>query len=456
MLSSPFLCSPRVRQVLQICNLLGYSVAGFVAICFSAKPCSSQEYTKFQRAEVQSMLDDVAGDVRKHYYDPHFHGLDFDAKVREAKQKIDNADSLNRALTAVAVVLDSLNDSHTAFIPPSRPYVHEYGFQLQMIGDRCYVVRVRPGSDAEGKGVKPGDEILAVNGYKPTRGDIGRLQYMFWVLRPQDGLRLALRAPDGQERQVDVMAKFRELQKVRDVSGSGIFDIIRELEDEAHLVRVRYADPGNGLLVAKLPEFTPSSGDVDAIVKKMCNYKTVVLDFRGNPGGREDMLASLLGGVLENKVKVWDVIRRNSTKSIESAPAHRIFTGKLVVLVDSKSASASELFARVVQIQKRGSVIGDNSSGRVMQAEFFEHETGGDTGGAYIFYGDEITVADMVTTDGQSLENRGVIPDEVILPTANDLATGRDPVLASAAELAGVKMTPEDAGKLFPYEWPKE
>ena len=59
-------------------------------------------------------------------------------------------------------------------------------------------------------------------------------------------------------------------------------------------------------------------------------------------------------------------------------------------------------------------------------------------------------------TDGQSLEHTGVVPDKVILPTASDIANDRDPVLAQAAEMVDVKISPEEAGKFFPFEWPRE
>jgi len=49
-----------------------------------------------------------------------------------------------------------------------------------------------------------------------------------------------------------------------------------------------------------------------------------------------------------------------------------------------------------------------------------------------------------------------VTPDEVLLPSAHAMASGRDPVLAHAAETMGVKITPDDAGKAFRYEWAPE
>jgi C-terminal processing protease CtpA/Prc len=51
--------------------------------------------------------------------------------------------------------------------------------------------------------------------------------------------------------------------------------------------------------------------------------------------------------------------------------------------------------------------------------------------------------------DGQRLENRGVIPDEIVLPTADDLRDGRDPALARALEVVGILVDPAAAARVF-------
>jgi C-terminal processing protease CtpA/Prc len=131
---------------------------------------------------------------------------------------------------------------------------------------------------------------------------------------------------------------------------------------------------------------------------------------------------------------------------------HDAFSGKIIVLIDSESGSAAELFARVMQLEKRAVVIGDRSAGAVMRAKEYPHEMGVDT---VIFYGVSITDADIIMGDGNSLEHVGVLPDETRLPSAADLAAKRDPVLSYAASLAGVEISPEKAGTFFPVEWRK-
>jgi hypothetical protein len=59
-------------------------------------------------------------------------------------------------------------------------------------------------------------------------------------------------------------------------------------------------------------------------------------------------------------------------------------------------------------------------------------------------------------TDGHSLEHVGVNPDTLIIPTATDLQSGYDPVIAGAAATLGTKITAEESGTFFPYEWQKE
>ena len=146
-----------------------------------------------------------------------------------------------------------------------------------------------------------------------------------------------------------------------------------------------------------------------------------------------------------------DRVSRKNTKPEMIKPNGSPYTGKLIVLVDSDSGSAAELFARVIQIEHRGTVIGDRFAGAVMEARHYDESVGVDT---KVFYGYSVTSGDLVMTDGKSLENAGVTPDETVLPTAMDLAQGKDPALSHAADLAGAKLDPAAAGKLFPFEWP--
>jgi len=411
----------------------------------------------YERGRATDMLQTIANDVKKHYYDPKLHGVDFDGRVAEAKKQIENAKSFSMAMSHIAATLDILNDSHTFFLPPQHAFRHSYGMQYQIIGNRCFVTQVRPGRDAEAKGVKPGDEILSINGFTVDRDDLWRLQYMYSALRPQVALRFALKDPSGTQRQVDVAAKIKETKRVTDLTGandaSDIWDIIRQEETQEHLMRARYIEYGDQVTVLKVPEFAFSMAEVENMLSKARKHQNLVLDLRGNPGGSIETLKYLAGGMFDKPVKIADRTGRKDTKPEVAKTMHNPYLGKLVVLVDARSASAAELFARLVQLEKRGVVMGDKTSGAVMEAKHYEERSGTET---VAFYGASITEWDLVMADGKSLEHVGVVPDEVLLPSPQDLAAGRDPVLAHAVESLGVKIAPEEAGKAFPYEWPPE
>jgi C-terminal processing protease CtpA/Prc len=238
------------------------------------------------------------------------------------------------------------------------------------------------------------------------------------------------------------------------VTGNGIWDLVRDIETEEYLNRPRWGEAGDDVWVVKLPIFMLDQSEVDSVMNKARKRPALIADLRGNPGGAIDTLKYLLGNIFEDEVKIADRVGRKESKpEVAKSRGSRVFTGKLVVLVDSKSASAAELFARIVQIEKRGVVIGDRTSGSVMEAKHYSYHTGVDI---ETFYGASITQFDLIMRDGKSLEHTGVTPDEIVLPTAADLANGRDPVLVRAVALLGAKLSSEDAGKMFPYEWPKE
>ena len=414
-----------------------------------------QAASSLDRDRGHVMLKAIKDDLKKNYYDPAFHGMDLETRFQAADEKIKTATSLGQILGIIAQTVIELDDSHTFFVPPSRAYKVEYGWQMQMIGDKCYVTAVKPGSDAEAKGLREGDEVYSVDGYAPVRENLWKLQYNYRTLRPRPGMRVIVTKPDAKSYQLDVLAKMQQLKAVTDLTGMdpmALANYIREGESESRLHRHRYIEMGD-VFIWKMPQFDMLKAEVDDFAGKFRKRTGLVLDLRGNGGGYEETLLRLLGNMLDHDVKVGDLKRRKEEKPmIAKTRGGDIFGGKLVVLIDSESGSAAELFARVIQLEKRGTVIGDRSAGAVMRAKQYGHQTGVEVIVPYLV---SVTDADIVMTDGKSLEHVGVTPDEIKLPTPADMAAKRDPVLAYALSLVGTKVTSEQAGALFPIEWRK-
>jgi carboxyl-terminal processing protease len=415
----------------------------------------AQPDLNFQRERGRIMLKVIKDELKKEYYDPDFHGMDVEARFKTAEEKIKEAESVGHVFGIIGQVLLDLNDSHTFFLPPSRANRTEYGWQMQAVGDKVFVIAVKPGSDAEKKGVKVGDQVLSLHGFQPSREALWKLTYMFYALRPQPGLRVVLQSPEGQQRQLDVMANIKQGKAMLDLASRGADwdDLIQELEEEDRLDRQRYVEASDTLFIWKMPTFATGEQAVEDVMRKARKRETLILDLRGNPGGYVSTLQWFTGYFFDKEIKIADLKGRKEMKPQTSQPHRdRNFKGKLIVLVDSGSGSAAEVFARVVQLEKRGVVIGDRTAGAVMQSRGFRQMLGEGSG---VIYGASITNADVIMTDGKSLERVGVTPDELLLPTAADLAANRDPVLSRAAAMAGFELPPDKVGAMFPVEWRK-
>ncbi|MGB6524026.1 MAG: S41 family peptidase [Candidatus Acidiferrales bacterium] len=434
-------------------------MSAFMAMAASfavrAQDNTQKKISDRDRDQAEEMLSGIHDAVKKNYYDPTFHGVDMDARYEKYRTAIKNAPTLGEAFRGIAAYLSGLHDSHTFFVPPIISYRFDYGFRMQMIGDRCFVTEVRPGSDAAVK-IHPGDEIVKLGAFAVNRKDFSDIEYYLNTLAPQAALELSLRDPQGAMRTEQVLTKFITGQKVIDLTEPGeanFWDLILREESSIHLLRERWVAIGD-TFAWKIPAFNMTPGQVDDVMGKADKHGSLVIDLRGNPGGAIDSLTYLTGCFFDHDVTIGTPIGRKHDKAVVAKPHGKTFTGKVFVLVDSDSASASELFARTMQLNHRATVVGDLSAGAVMESKIYPMQIGV-TGGndLLVFYDASITHDDLIMTDGKSLEKVGVTPDVASMPTGADLAAGRDPALAQAAQLAGAKIDPAAAGKLFPFEW---
>jgi len=420
-------------------------------------PVAAQvQFDSIQRDRARQMLRDMHDAVQHHYYDPQFHGVDMDARFKAADSRLQSVTNLGDAMTTIAQTLDALKDSHTFFLPPSRNIRREYGYIQQMIGDRCFITAVRPNRDASEK-LAAGDEVVAWQGYTPKRENLWTMGYVFNTLLSLPAMNLDVRGPDGATRKVEITPKVTREKQVLDLHDDNDFwKLVRDEENGEHENRQRLVNFEGSLLIWKMPEFDMTDEEVDRLITKDARkYQTLVMDLRGNPGGYVKTLERAVGDVMDHDVTIAQRMGRKSDLKPQVAKSRgaSAFSGKLIVLIDSRSASAAELFARVIQLEHRGTVLGDHSSGSVMESRHYQFHQGADV---QIFYGASITDADLIMGDGKSLEHTGVAPDELILPSPADVAAARDPVLARAAKIAGVELDPVKAGQLFPIEWRKD
>lgn len=429
----------RISQLLLIGILCCGSLIGQVQL----DTISTESNVDLNRSRGQKMLSEIKAVLKERYYDKNFKGIDIDARFKAASERIKKLETNWQIFRAIAQVLIEFDDSHTRFYPPNRSNRTEYGFTTQMIGSKCYITDIKKGSDAATQGLRIGDHVLKINQYTPDRTNLWLINYLLNSLDPLGLLTLEVISPGESGRKIDIKSKIISFTE-RQAEAKELRKSKSEDPYKCHAINAE-------TVACRLETFRVEKKFIDRLMTEATKYPKMILDLRGNRGGYVAIEEYLVGHFFDREVKIADFITRHKTEQrIAKMRKDRNFKGELIVLIDSNSASAAEVFARVIQIEKRGVIVGDVSAGAVMTSNNIS--IGNVRGAAgfqtYSVFGVNVTIADLIMSDGNRLEKVGVIPDHLVGPSQLGLRLRSDAVLSYAAKMFGADISPENAGKL--------
>ncbi|HXQ35090.1 MAG TPA: S41 family peptidase, partial [Anaerolineales bacterium] len=283
------------------------------------------------------------------------------------------------------------------------------------------------------------------DGEQLDRKGVWLSNYFYYTLQPQPTMTLVVEKPDQTQQELIIRA---DVDKRRD--GVIYRDLDLKRPEGYRLKRHDLYEMSDEVVIWQMPHFYSDEYVLAEMFGKLKKHKALILDLRGNSLGSPDTLPHFAGYFFDSNIKLADRRGRKDLGPIVAKSKKKPFKGQLIVLIDGESASAAEIFARAVQLQKRGIVIGDRSSGSVMEGKLYQLHVGLMRN---IPVAISATSADVIMPDGTRLENVGVVPDKLLLPTAQEMSVGHDPVLAYAASLAGIDLDPKKAGALYRSEW---
>lgn len=262
--------------------------------------------------------------------------------------------------TGIDAMLDSL-DPYTEYVPESEieDYKLKYvstqyggiGASTVFIDGKLYVNEVSEGYPAFKSEVKPGDQLLKINGIEvkgKERAEISQL----------------LRGPKGTAVDLIFNREGKEIAK----------KLIRE---EIKQPNVSYSGMvGDGVGYIKLDKFLENSGQEvkDALVAiQKENPKGIILDLRNNGGGILQEAVKIVNLFVDKDQLVVTQKGKNVEKTIAYKTLQAPYAANLpvVVLVNGNSASASEIVAGSLQDLDRAVVIGQRSYGKGLVQQTF-------------------------------------------------------------------------------------
>jgi carboxyl-terminal processing protease len=263
------------------------------------------------------------------------------------------------------------------------------GVELKAQDGKLVILRVISGSPAEEVGVRPQDEILAIDN-RPTR-DLTTDQAAN-LLQGVNGSNvvLTLAAPRQAPRQLTIR---------------------RRRVDVPSVDQVAIIDPQYGIGYFKLTCFQKTtSHDVDAALWKLHRegMKSLVIDVRGNPGGLLVSSVEVVDRFVERGVIVSTRGRSPQEDFTYSAHEQAKWRMPLVVLIDQDSASAAEIFAGAIRDHRRGTIVGVRSFGKGSVQGIFPLDDS--------MAGVRLTTAKFYSPFGRPYSQVGVEPDITASP----------------------------------------
>lgn len=269
-------------------------------------------------------------------------------------------------------------------------------------GTGVEIVYTFPNSPAEKSGLRPRDQIIAVDGQDITQMDLNEAV-------------LLIRGPAGSQ---VVLSILRDEQPSFDVT------VTRERIDIPILISEVRDD---GLLYIQLADFSPRATEEmrKALQSGLeANVKGIILDLRGNPGGRLDVSIDIASFFIEDGV----IVSESGHRNLEHKATGDVIVPDLpiAVLVDGGSASAAEIVAGAIQDHQRGVLIGEQTFGKGSVQTLFTLSDGGLL---------RVTTARWYTPNGRLIDGAGLTPDIVVpYETENSNPDAEDPQLKAAVD----------------------
>jgi carboxyl-terminal processing protease len=287
------------------------------------------------------------------------------------------------------------------------------------------VTQVAPGSPAEHAGVKPGDQIMAINDVPPYVNGVLSPGVVAWITDPREGtpITLVLHRPVTDAIVTVTVTPSNGGPGPGPGPGGAETTLPGPGGDEPKLVdgNIAYVT-----LVSFTVEATEKALQDIAELGKRTQLRGVILDLRSNGGGDPNAVAKLLGALAHATVTDYFCDGKDNCTANRTDDSVALLNLPLVALVDRKCASACEQFASAVKDLRLGTLVGTRTAGRANPAHSYLLDDGS------ILW---LPAYYQLGANREIYATIGVAADHYAPMTAADLSAGRDPGLAKAVEL---------------------